>query len=298
MHHLRIFHMVAICESYSRAAERLNITQPAVSMQVAKLEEAVGLPLVMQRGRQVVLTQAGQALSDYAARLFRIADEAVEAMNDFKDLQQGRLRVGASTTPGAYILPRVIADFQSKHRRVSISLKITNSQTALQALADGAFDLAAVGEPTPESRDVELRPLCSDCLTVVVAPSHRWAVNGELTVQELAEEPLILREEGSSTRDVLNRRMAAIGLKPRVGLELGSTDAVREAVAAGLGPSVLSGWAVQWGVESGKLLQVRLTGLSLERTLYLALARGVVRSALAAAFVTHLEQSQLDGSCL
>lgn len=298
MHHLRIFHTVAICESYSRAAERLNITQPAVSMQVAKLEEAVGVPLVKQRGRQVVLTEAGQALSAYAGRLFRIADEAVQAMNDFKNLRQGRLWVGASTTPGAYVLPRVIGDFQARHPGVSISLKITNSLTALQALADGAFDLAVVGEPPSDAHDVVLRPLCSDCLTVVVAPSHRWAVAGEVTVEEFAQVPLILREEGSSTRDVLNRRLAAIGLTPQVGLELGSTDAVREAVAAGLGPSVLSGWAVRWAVESGKMVQIRLCGLSLERTIYLARGRGVVQSTLVNAFIAHLEQSELDGSCM
>jgi DNA-binding transcriptional LysR family regulator len=297
MHHLRIFHMVAICESYSRAAERLNITQPAVSMQVAKLEEAVGVTLVKQRGRHVALTEAGQSLSDYASRLFRIADEAVQAMNDFKELRKGRLRVGASTTPGAYLLPRVIADFQAKYHGVSINLNITNSLAVLQALVDGAFDLAIIGEPPPDI-DVELRPLCSDCLTVVVAPTHRWAAAGKVTAEELSQEPLILREAGSSTRDVLNRRMAAIGLQPKVGLELGSTDAVREAVAAGLGPSVLSGWAVRWSVESGKMVQVRLTGLSLERTIHLALGRGVVPSTLAMAFIAQLEQSDLSGSCM
>lgn len=236
LHHLELLYTVAHLESYSRAAERLGISQPAVSMQLKRLEEAVGVPLVVTHGRQVQLTEAGQVLAGYAGRILRLNEEAVQAMADFRAMRRGRLRIAASSTPGAYLLPAAVAAFRQAHPDVALSLEVSNTRTSLRLAAEGMVDLAVVGEAAADELEVELRPLCEDRLCVVVAPGHAWARAGAVTAAALAAEPLILREEGSNTRQVLARRLASLRLKPLVAMELGSTEAVKEAVAAGLGP--------------------------------------------------------------
>jgi DNA-binding transcriptional LysR family regulator len=289
LHHLELLYTVAACESYSRAAERLGISQPAVSMQLKRLEEAVGVPLVVTRGRQVQLTEAGQVLAGYAARILRLNEEADQAMADFRAMRRGRLRIAASSTPGAYLLPAAIAAFRQAHPDIALGLEVGNTRTSLRLAAEGVVDLAVVGEAVADELEVELRPLCVDRLNVVVAPGHRWARAGAVSAQELAAEPLILREEGSNTRQVLTRRLAAQGLKPQVAMELGATEAVKEAVAAGLGASVLSGWAVRHDLASGRMVRVTVANLDLSRTLHVAVGPGGL-SALGEAFLLHLRE--------
>lgn len=272
LHQLKIFQTVVANVSYSRAADRLGISQPAVSMQLAKLEEFLGLKLLVQQGRQISLTEAGQTMARYADRLFEVHDAALRAMEDIRSLRRGRLRLAASSTPGAYLLPAVVAAFRAEYPGAEVSLRISNTSQAVRMVADGTVDLAAIGEPPADApAEVEYQPLCADRLTVVVSGAHPWAERAAISPAELAAEPLILREAGSSTREVLDRRLADLGLKARPSLELALTDAVREAAAAGLGPAVLSGWAVRTELQTGRLRAVAVCGLSLERTLHLAL---------------------------
>jgi LysR family transcriptional regulator, low CO2-responsive transcriptional regulator len=287
-HQLELLHAVAACESYSRAAERLGISQPAVSMQLKKLEEAMGVPLAVTRGRQVQLTEAGQVLAGFAARILRLNDEALQAMSDFRELRRGRLRIAASSTPGAYLLPATVAAFRQVCPDVAVSLEVSNTRSALRLVAEGLADFAVVGDVAPDGPEVELQPLCADHLGVVVAPSHPWGAVGAITAAQLAAEPLILREEGSSTRQVLAQRLSLLGLEPAVGLELGSTEAVKEAVASGLGPAVLSGWAVRWDVNTGRMVPVTVTDLDLRRTLHLATPGGRELDTLGQRFVAEL----------
>jgi DNA-binding transcriptional LysR family regulator len=207
LHHLHLLRTVASCESYSRAAERLGISQPAVSMQIRKLEESVGLPLVTARGRSLALTEAGQALAAYADRILRLSDEAEQAMAEYRGLRRGRLRVAASSTPGAYLLPPALAAFRRDHPDVAVTLEVGNTRMALGLVEAGLADLAVVGEAAPDEVEVRLQPLCDDCLVVVVAPAHPWASRTSITAADLAAEPLILREEGSNTRAVLASRL-------------------------------------------------------------------------------------------
>ncbi len=298
LHHLYIFHTVARLESYSRAAERLGISQPAVSMQVKKLEEAVGVPLVETRGRQMALTEAGEALAEFAGRILRLEEEARQVMEDFRAVRRGRVRIAASSTPGTFVLPGVIAAFRKEAPGVAVSLEIGNTRSSLRLVAEGLADLAVVGDVSRDEADVALEPLCDDCLVVVVPPGHRWAEAGEaVSAAELAREPLILREEGSSTREVLDRRLRQAGFAPRVAMQMGSTEAVKEAVAAGLGPSVLSGWAVRREVAAGSLVAVAVAGLDLSRKLHLALPAGSSPGGVVARFVAYLKASDLGGGC-
>lgn len=298
LHHLRIFQTLAACESYSRAAERLGISQPAVSMQVRKLEESVGLTLVTTRGRQVQLTGAGLELAGFATRILRLNDEAVAAMEELRGLRRGRVRVAASSTPGSYVLPAAVAAFRRLHPDVAVQLEVANTRAGLRQVAEGLADLAVVGEVAPDDLDgARLEPLCDDCLVVVAPAGHPWAETGLITPEQLVAEPLILREEGSSTRAVLDRRLRTLGLgAPRVAMELGSTEAVKQAVGAGLGPAVLSGWAVRWELEAGLLHRVETPGLDLTRQLHLVLPAGPLSPA-AAAFLDAVRQMDLSGGC-
>ncbi|MDB4898102.1 MAG: LysR family transcriptional regulator, partial [Firmicutes bacterium] len=179
--------------------------------------------------------------------------------------------------------------FRHAHPDIALGLEVGNTRTSLRLAAEGMVDLAVVGEAVADELEIELRPLCEDRLSVVVAPGHRWARAGAVSAQELAAEPLILREEGSNTRQVLTRRLAAQGLKPQVAMELGATEAVKEAVAAGLGASVLSGWAVRHDLASGRMVRVTVANLDLSRTLHVAVGPGGL-SALGEAFVSHLRE--------
>jgi DNA-binding transcriptional LysR family regulator len=272
LHHLQLLRTVAATQSYSRAAERLGISQPAVSIQIKKLEESIGLPLVVTRGRNLGLTEAGLSLMAYADRILRLHDEALAAMEEYKGMRRGRIRVAASSTPGAYLLPHAVAAFRREHAEAAVAMEVSNTRTALQLVSEGLADLAVVGEAAPDEADnLTLEPLLDDCLTVVVAPGHPWAGRSALTITELLAEPLILREEGSNTRAVLDRRLAeATGRRAAVALQLGSTEAVKEAVAAGLGAAVLSGLAIRADVASGRLVPIPVEGLDLCRTLHLA----------------------------
>jgi DNA-binding transcriptional LysR family regulator len=287
LHHLQLLCAVAECESFSRAADRLGISQPAVSMQLKKLEEAVGLPLVETRGRLVALTEAGRALAEYGGRMLRLNREAEEAMADYRSFRRGRLRLAASSTPGAYLLPRAVAAFRNAVPNVTVTLEVGNTRSALGLVAGGLADLAVVGEADPGEFDVVLAPLCDDRLCVVVAPGHPWAGRPQVTAADVANGPLILREEGSNTRAVLDRRLGALGLKANVAMELGATEAVKEAVAAGLGAAVLSGLAVAWDLTSGRMVTVA-TDLDLRRRIHLARPLEGAHLPLADRFVAHL----------
>lgn len=298
LHHLRIFHTVALYASYSRAADALQLSQPAVSMQVRKLEENLRVALFEQVGRSLALTDAGRKLKEYADHIFRLDSEAETVMAEYVGLKRGHLRVGASTTPGAYLLPPAISRFEQRYPGVRISLRIENSRRTHQRLLEGDIDLGVVGEePVPDPavhRELFLR----DCLVVVTSPSHPLAGAGApISAKELSEQRLVVREPGSSTRDILETRMREASLPFRPALELASTEAIKHAVAAGLGVAVLSAYAVQWEVSCGKLARVALHGLSLDRELFLATLADRKSGALIEAFTALLREMGLASPC-
>ena len=272
LHHLRIFYTVATSESFSRAAEKLDVSQPAVSMQVRKLEEALGVSLVQQVGRQLYLTEGGQILSEYAARIFNLVREAEDALAEVQGLRRGHVTVAASSTPGAYVLPPLIARFRQIHPGIDIDLQISNSHIVLERLQRGEVDFGVIGEVPGRSGDqaLEFDLLVPDDLVVIVPPGHRFALEGVAGAAALAGEPLVLREPGSSQRQVLEARLRELGLQATVALQLGTTDAIKHAVAAGLGVGVLSCFSVTWEVAAGHLAAVAVPELDLHRNLYIA----------------------------
>lgn len=283
--HLRVFHIVAESQNFSHAAERLNISQPAVSMQIRKLEESLGVPLVQTYGRHLKLTEAGKILKDYANRIFVLSQEAQRAMNEIRGLERGHLLLGASTTPGAYLLPPYIGRYKQKFPGVDLTLKISNTQTIQEKLANGEMDLGVIGETPHVHADLVFEPWLTDHLVLIVYPEHPFAEKDEIELGELVEEPFILREQGSSTRNILENRLQQTGIQLSVVMELDNTEAVKHAVSIGLGISILSEHTVTWETKVQRLKKIPICDAALKRTLNVAYHVGRRHSRTATAFL-------------
>jgi DNA-binding transcriptional LysR family regulator len=297
LHQLSVFRTVARHQSFSRAAEELYISQPAVSAHVRDLARLYDVELFEPVGRRVRLTEAGRLLEEYADRVLALVEESRQALNELKGLERGHLAVGASTIPGAYFLPEALREFQDRHPKVAIALRIGDTRQVLGMLRRGEVELAVVGEAR-EAGDAERsegarflrRPYRSDALVLVVSPRHRWAQGGLHDVAELAEEAFILREPGSSTRENAEELLRRVGVAPQVAMEWESTDAIKRAVEAGLGVSILSEYAVELEVTHGRLCVVRHPDLECRRQFAIVSHQDRRPSPAARAFSALLEE--------
>jgi DNA-binding transcriptional LysR family regulator len=288
---LEIFARVAELGSFSRAAEALFLTQPTVSEHVRTLEDELGVRLLDRLGRGAAPTRAGRLLLSYAQRLLALSREARQAMDGFLGRMIGELLVGASTIPGEYILPAVIGRFKEKYPDISTTLLIGDSQAVVEWVAEGRAELGVVGA-RPAHRGVEYRELMSDDMIVVVPAAHPWHGRAHVTLEELRTEPLIMRERGSGTRAALERALAEAQMDLghfRIVGEMGSTQAIKQAVKAGVGVSVMSRRAVDEECRSGALSCLGVRDLKVTRSFYLALHKDRSRSPLAEAFRAFVE---------
>lgn len=242
LHRLRVFHAVARRESYSRAAEDLHISQPAVSKHVLDLEEELGAKLFHRLGRRIVLTEAGRLMADYAQRIFVLADEARRALGELHGLERGTLRLGASSTPGSYLLPRVLAAFCARYPRLEVSLDITASRDVVDRVLRQDLDLGFVGATF--TADLHVQPYVEDELVLILRPGHPLAALRAIPHEGLEGETFILRDPASGTRTVAEAELRTRGITVRRFLELRSVEAVKQAVVEGLGISFISRYAV------------------------------------------------------
>ena len=288
---LEIFVKVAELGSFSRAAEALFLTQPTVSEHIRTLEVELGVRLLDRLGRGAAVTRAGQLLLSHAQRMLALSREARQAMDGFLGRMSGELTVAASTIPGEYILPAMIGRFKEKFPDISITVLIGDSQTVVDWVADGRAELGVVGARLPH-RGVEYRELWPDDVVVVVPAGHPWHGRRQVTLEDLRAEPLLLRERGSGTRAALERALGEaqtdLGAFRIVG-EMGSTQAIKQAVKAGVGLSVLSKRAVEEECKSGLLWCLRVEDLKVTRSFHLATHRERSRSPLAEAFRAFVE---------
>jgi DNA-binding transcriptional LysR family regulator len=297
LHQLSVFRAVARHQSFTRAAEELQISQPAVSAHVRELERLYGVELFEQIGRRVRLTEAGNVLAEYAARLLALVEESRRALDELKGLESGHLALGASTIPGAYFLPEVLGRFKERHPGVEVALRIADTHQVLGMLRRGEVDLAVVGESREED-GLRRRPYRSDELVLVVSPGHRWARDGLAAVAELGEATWVLREPGSSTRENAEALLRRAGVVPRVAMEWASTEAIKKAVQAGLGVSILSALAVELEVSHGLLAVIRHPALSCQRQFSIVSHQDRRLSPAARAFAALLEEDMLNASLL
>ncbi len=265
-HQLFIFHTVAQMGSFTGAAGELGISQPAVSIQVKELERSLETILLTRLRRGVVLTDTGEAVYGYTKRIFSLAEEMRYAIQDIEGLAAGKLTIGSSSTPGEYILPLVIGMFHARYPKVEVSLAISNTQTVIDQIMSRHLDLGMAGAPV-DIDGLASFSYVSDEVVLVSSSSHRLARSHRISIADIADEPFVVRERGSATRQVAEDAFASHGVKIKVAMELGSNEAVKRAAAAGLGLGVLSKFSVGPDVVAGYLKVLRVRGWKCVRPL-------------------------------
>jgi DNA-binding transcriptional LysR family regulator len=266
---LLIFHKVAELRHFTRASEALYISQPAVSKQVHELEKTLKQPLFTHSGQKVYLTEAGKLLYDYAHRIFVLAAEAETALSEMQSMERGRLTIGASTTIGTYLLPELLVRYKALYPGIDLVVDIGNTEEIQQKLLSHRLEVGLVeGNVThPELIEKLWR---QDELVLIIPPHFPYATEEPPTIHQFLEQqpPCILREQGSGTRSVLEQELCASGAGPiHPIIELGSTEAIKRAVAAGLGVSFVSEHAIQLEVEAGRIRRVPLRNFVIKRSL-------------------------------
>jgi DNA-binding transcriptional LysR family regulator len=273
LNHLTIFDAVANTGSMTLGAQRLDISQPAVSKQVQELERVLGFHLFDRIGRRVHLSQAGEILADYARRLFALAREAEEAMAEVRTVGRGRLVIGASTTIGSYLLPGVLSKFSRQYPKIELLVEIENTEQVHRRLAAHELDVGLT-EGFVEEDELEAEVFHRDELVVIASPNHPLAGIAPVSLKAIQQEPFILREPGSGTRAVEERALARFKLPVRVAMALGSTEAIKRVVIEGVGLAIVSRLSVQTECAAGTLAILRVARLHLERPLHLVRRKG------------------------
>jgi LysR family transcriptional regulator, low CO2-responsive transcriptional regulator len=264
LHQLAIFHTVANRLSFTRAAQDLVMTQPAVSLQVKALERSLGLRLFERMNNRLTLTDAGEALLRSAAMMLSVHAEAERMMAEFADARRGKLILGMNTTGGMYLMPPFIRDFRQIYPDTDIVLHIDGTERLCERILQSSVDLAVVGGPIDDPR-LAVEHLCLDPLALIVSPVHAFAGRAVVSVAELAAQEFVTAEPNSRTRMLIERSFRERGIVLRVSQQLNGTEAVKKAVEANLGVALVSSHAVDREISAGYLCTASIEGFALER---------------------------------
>ncbi|HEU5343200.1 MAG TPA: LysR family transcriptional regulator [Ktedonobacterales bacterium] len=284
---LRTFRVVAQQRSYSRAAQLLYLSQPGVSLQVRALEQSIGMPLFERSGRQLRLTEAGVALLDYADRILSLVDESQQALEELGNARRGIVRVAASTTAGIYIVPRALGGFHRQNPGVRLTLDVVNRFTVADHLLRDEVDIAVMGL-IEDAHDLQLEPFLPNELVVIASPHHPLAQRKHIAISELVNDTLLLREQGSGTRTDIERMVAQGKLVMRQGMELRSSGAIKQAVAADLGIAIIPLHAIELEILAKRLVTLNVEGFPIRRDWSIARRAGRRLSAAANALWDYL----------
>lgn len=263
---LKVFEALSRHLSFSRAAEELHLTQPAVSMQVKQIEEQAGLPLTEMVGKKVFLTAAGEEVARHARRIAQQLREATEALDAIKGVRGGRLSVGAIST-AKYFTPRLLMEFRRRKPGVELNLSVNNRETVVRQLADNEIDLAIMGKP-PQELTTVAEAFADHPLVIIAAPDHPLAGSQQVAPARLVEEPFLIRESGSGTRATMERYFADVGIAPLHLFEMVGNETIKQAVMAGLGLAFISAHSVALECEVGRLVRLPVTGTPVIRRWY------------------------------
>jgi aminoethylphosphonate catabolism LysR family transcriptional regulator len=284
---LKAFHAVAIARSFTEAARVLGVSQPAVSMQVRSLEEAYGVELI-QRGRQIEPTELGRALLESVSPMLALEAEAAEILGRASGLLRGHLRVGADTP---FLVLPILAAFRAAHPAVTVSVTLGNSTDVLRDLLDGRSDVAAISDRANDPRLFAI-PAARSRQVVLVARTHPWAQRSTVRLRDLHRAPMVMREQGSATRRKFEAEAERAGVEPEVVMELGSREAVQEAVAAGIGVGVVI--EAEQGHDA-RLVAIRIADAAIEHVEFVACLSERRRLRVIAAFVEHVPRLPTKG---
>jgi DNA-binding transcriptional LysR family regulator len=284
---LQAFCAVVEKKSFSQAAEKLGVTQPAVSLQVRALEQRLGQTLLDRSGRRVEPTEAGRRLYRSAQRMLALEEQLLQEVSGDEEGLHGTLTIGASTGPGAHLVPLLLCEFQRDHEDLHVALSISDTQTVIDRVAERELELGVVGA-LRRHRSLEFEPLVRDEIVLAVPPGHR-AAGSRLSVDELKEETLIVMQEGAGVRQVVEEELRRAGLRLRgvePKLELGLQESIKSAVAAGYGVAFISRTAIEGELKAGTIAAAGVEGVEPARQIYVVRARGRAPTRAAEAFLS------------
>ena len=285
LHHLRVFLKVAEYEHVTRASEELFISQSAVTKIVQQLEHEVGLELIERHGRRIVLTYAGSVLSTYARRLFALEREMEEALVALQEVEVGDVSIGASTTTGVYLLPPIVARFRTRYPQVNVHIAILNSHEIVERALNWKLDFGLVeGDASALPPELHAEVFGHDQLVLVVAPDHRWSDLQVVEPEALQEGVLLLREQGSGIREVIEQALRLQGVQVCPLLTVPDNEAIKQMVMSNVGAAIVSALAVQRELAAGDLIRLPIVGLDLRPQLSLVRRRDKHLSRAAQAF--------------
>jgi DNA-binding transcriptional LysR family regulator len=288
---LQAFCTVVEKKSFSQAAEQLGVTQPAVSLQVRALEQRLGQSLLDRSGRRVEPTEAGRRLYRSAQRMLALEEQLLDEVSADDGRLTGTLAIGASTGPGAHLVPLLLCEFQREHPDLHIALSIWDTQTVIDRVVDRQLELGVVGA-LRRHRSLEFEPLVRDEIVLAVTPGHD-AAGGTISLDELKEETLIVMQEGAGVRQVVEEELRRAGLRLRgvePKLELGLQESVKSAVAAGYGVAFISRTAIEGELAAGRLAAAQVEGVEPARQIYIVRARGRSATRAAEAFLSFAKE--------
>lgn len=265
---LQVFEKVSNHLNYSRAAEELYLSQPAVSMQIKQLEENIGLPLFEQMGKKIFLTEAGRELQHYSRTIAQQLSEMEVVFNEMKGLSQGKLTLSVVNTAN-YFTPQLLAKFCQRHPNINVILQVANRDAVLKQLADNSTDLAIMGQ-TPSESDVTAESFLENPLVVIAATSHPLAKLKQVKFAQLASETFLSREIGSGTRSAMERVFAQHKIQPRISMEMETNEAIKQAVQAGMGLGILSLHSIELELETKRLTMLNVEHFPLVRHWFVA----------------------------
>jgi DNA-binding transcriptional LysR family regulator len=293
---VEVFYYVAKFGSFSKAAEALLLTQPTISGHIKALEDSLSLVLFDRLGRGISLTRAGEVLYGYAKRLLSTKTAALQALQELQGGLLGELIIGGSSIPGQYILPTVLGDFKRHYPGITVLLSISDTMATLERIVHGELELGVVGAHVPHLQ-VTYQPFVDDELVLAVPPGHPWAAQGSVPLTALPGEPFIQRERGSGSRLVIEQTLKRHGLEPaalRITAEMGSTEAIKQGIKAGVGISIISRIALADELRARSLYAVTLQGVAVRRSFYIIRHKVRTLSPLGQTFARFLSESNPD----
>lgn len=290
-HKLKVFCTVAETKSFSKTSEIIHLTQPAVSLQIQALEELYETKLFDRSSGSINLTPAGEILYNYAKQILTLYAEAAKEISKITGLIKGCVKIGAGTTVGNYILPAVAVDFKKRHPKVRVSVSIGNAKKILEMLNSSMIDFGIISEMPGKTKFI-VEPIIVDELCIICSSDHSLSNQKSVSIYDVVKEPFVIREEGSSTRIIIEKFLAEHGLSIsdlHIALILGSTGSIKEAVERGMGVSIVSKWAIRKEVSCGNLRVVKLKEGSIKRDFYIVLPKNTILSPAVEEFITYLK---------
>jgi DNA-binding transcriptional LysR family regulator len=294
LHHLAVFHAVAQAGSISRGADRLMISQPAVSKQMRELERRLHVKLLERHAKGVQMTAAGHLLADYASRIFVLAAEAEEALGDLPLLRRGSLSIGAGPTVGVYLLPRILVQFRHQFPGVRLHLETEGPDVLCQRLLDGMVDFGLT-ESVLDEPNLESKKIMTDVLVPIASPDNPLSKRRSVSAEEFCRQPFIAREIHTPDKSLVERSLAARGLAVQPFLTVGSTEAIKQAVSAGLGVAMVSRLAIVAEVAAGQLVEIPVKKIEIHYPIYHVRRRGRTDTSASMAFVSLLKTHPISG---